>query len=97
MTANKQQRILSVRLPEEQLRRLKSRAAARGQSLQEAVREAVEAWMARVKMPEADVDAAFERLRGSLASADVWAQRRQDKKDEWRRDEALARLGSGQK
>lgn len=93
MPASKQRKTLSVRLPEAQLRRFKAGAAARGQSLQTVVAEAVEAWLARPMQGNNDKDAAFWSLRGCLTGTDVWEQRRQDKLDEWEHDRKLAELG----
>ncbi|MGH9345178.1 MAG: ribbon-helix-helix protein, CopG family, partial [Terriglobia bacterium] len=44
MPASQRLKVLSVRLPEPEVRRVKSIAARRGISLQEAVRQALEAW-----------------------------------------------------
>jgi hypothetical protein len=44
MPANRPLKLLSVRLPEPEFRRIKSIAAHRGVSLQAAVHEALEAW-----------------------------------------------------
>lgn len=80
-------RVLSVRMPEGELRRLKSRAAARGKSLQAAVTEAVDIWMSQPERTQYERDAAFWKLRGSLSGGpDTWAERYQDKLDEWNRD-----------
>lgn len=97
MPASKQLKTMSVRLPAAQLRRFKAGAAARGQSLQTVVTEAVEAWLSRPAQSADEKDAAFWSLRGCLAGTDVWEQRRQDKLDEWEHDRRLAELGSSRR
>lgn len=78
MPASKQSRMLSVRLPEPELRRIKSLAANRGVSLQEAVQEALEAWSAQLPRALPPLDA----LQGSLAGVDWEKLRRQERKAE---------------
>ena len=68
MTAKKPMRILSVRLPESELRRVKSLAASRGVTVQKAVREALDAWTSQISTTPPDPLTALE---GSLADVDV--------------------------
>jgi Ribbon-helix-helix protein, copG family len=78
MTASKHSKMLSVRLPEPELRRIKSLAANRGVSLQEAVQEALEAWSAQLPTALPPLDA----LQGSLAGVDLEQLRRRESKAE---------------
>ncbi len=78
MPASKQLKTLSVRMPEAQLRRFKAGAAARGQSLQTVVTEAVEAWLAQPVQSRDGKDAAFWSLRGFLAGPEMEAIMRED-------------------
>ncbi len=82
MPASKHSKMLSVRLPEPELRRIKSLAASGGVSLQEAVQEALEAWPAQVPTALPSLDA----LQGSLASVDLAQLRRQGRKADRARD-----------
>jgi hypothetical protein len=83
MQASKQIKVLSVRLPETEVRRFKSLAASRGVSLQEAVQQALEIWSAETrKMPPEPLEA----LEGSLADVDIEALMRQDREAELRKD-----------
>jgi len=68
MTAKKPMRILSVRLPESELRRVKSLAASRGVTVQEAVYEALDAWASQNSTTPPDP---LTALQGSLADVDV--------------------------
>ena len=68
MPANKQIAVLSVRLPASKLRRIKSLAASRGVTLQEAVDQALEAWALHLKPA---VLLPPDALEGSLAGIDV--------------------------
>lgn len=75
--------MLSVRLPEAELRRYKSLAASRGVSVQTAVHEAMEAWASDKK------DSPLESLlalQGSLAEVDVLELLQEDKIDDRRRE-----------
>jgi hypothetical protein len=74
--------MLSVRLPEPELRRIKSLAANRGVSLQEAVQEALEAWSAQLPTALSPLDA----LQGSLAGVDVERLMRREYKAERAKD-----------
>ena len=76
-------RILSVRLPENELRRVKSLAASRGVTVQEAVHEALEAWAAQSSTTPPDPLTALE---GSLADVDVDNLRRNERELEHKRD-----------
>jgi hypothetical protein len=76
MTASKL-RILSVRLPEADLRRFKSTAAARGVSLQEAVRIALQTWTAGEIAPPT-----LDELQGSLRGVDLLGVLRAAKRSE---------------
>jgi hypothetical protein len=68
MSASKHLKILSVRLPEPEVRRFKSLAASRGISVQEAVHQALETWASESqKIPPTPLDA----LQGSLADVDI--------------------------
>ncbi len=67
MPASKHLKVLSVRLPESEVRRFKSLAASRGISVQDAVHQALEAWERSV--PPARL-ASLDELQGSLADAD---------------------------
>jgi hypothetical protein len=46
---NQPLRLLAVRLPEAERRRIKSLAASQGLTLQEAVRQALDAWMSKLQ------------------------------------------------
>ncbi len=83
MPANKQVAVLSVRLPEAELRRIKSVAASRGVTLQEAVHQALEAWAFHAK---AAVPLPLDALEGSLASVDVEKMMQDDRKAELAKD-----------
>lgn len=75
--------MLSVRLPEAELRRYKSLAASRGVSVQTAVHEAMEAWASDKK------DSPLESLlalQGSLAEVDVLELLQEEKIDDRRRE-----------
>ena len=86
MTANKHPKVLSVRLPEAELRRFKSLAATRGVSVQSAVHQALEAWAS-----EYDRDAPLAplaALEGSLADVDVFRLLREERAAETRKERA---------
>ena len=76
-------KVLSVRVSEAEMRRLKSLAANRGISVQKAVQEALDLWEAQVSSP---VTQASDDLRGSLAGVDVQAMRREEKDKEMGKD-----------
>jgi hypothetical protein len=82
MSANKQVRILSVRLPEPQLRRVKSLAASRGVTIQEAVQQALDVWASHVQVAALPL----EELQGSLASVDVEKLMQRERKAELTKD-----------
>ena len=85
MPANKQVSILSVRLPQSELRRIKSLAASRGITLQDAVHQALQAWAFKSgpqTLPPLDA------LEGSLAAVDVAKIRREDRQAELAKDRA---------
>ena len=85
MPASKQLKILSVRLPESEVRRFKSLAASRGVSVQEAVQQALETWASgfiQYTAPEP-----LAALRGSLADVDVEALMRQERQAELSKDQ----------
>lgn len=85
MTASRL-KILSVRLPEPQLRRIKSLAAQRGASLQEAVREALESWEAT--QPGAGrFDAALWTFAGASAGVGPTETKRRERAFEASRDD----------
>ena len=88
MTASKQIAVLSVRLPESELRRIKSLAASRGVTLQEAVHQALEVWASHL---QPSVALPLDALDGSLAGVDVERLMRQDRKAELAKDRALLR------
>ena len=83
MPASKQVAVLSVRLPAPELRRIKSLAASRGVTLQDAVRQALEVWASRLK-PTAALP--LDALQGSLARLDVEKLMRQERKAELAKD-----------
>lgn len=87
-------RKLSVRLPDEKLRRFKSRAAARGLSLQAATQAAVEAWISRPDAAGIAGQGENDSLMGFLAGADLRAERDKDRRLERDHERRLARLGS---
>lgn len=78
-----QVKVLSVRVSEAEMRRLKSLAANRGMSVQKAVQEALDLWEAQVSAP---APPAVDDLRGSLAGVDVQALRREEKGKEAGKD-----------
>jgi len=86
MPTSKQPKMLSVRLPESDLRRFKSVAATRGVSLQEAVHEALEFWAAQIPNPGLEP---LDRLQASLADVDVEQLMLDDRSAELAHDAAL--------
>jgi hypothetical protein len=74
MMANQSTKLLAVRLPEAEKRRIKSLAASQGLSLQEAVHQAMEAWASQLG---AEGALPFVPLSGSQASSDVQKAGRQ--------------------
>jgi hypothetical protein len=89
--------MLAVRLPVEQVQRIKSRAALRGQSLQEAVAAAMEAWMQATAAPSSSLDAFLDRWQGSLAGAAALTARKADKRHEFTHDQRLLQLARKRK
>jgi len=83
MPASKQISVLSVRLPEPELRRIKSLAASRGVTLQEAVHQALEVWASQLQ-PAAALP--LDALQGSLARLDVEKLMRQERKTDLAKD-----------
>jgi hypothetical protein len=84
MPASQHLKVLSVRLPEIELRRLKGLAATRGISVQEAVHQALEAWSSQLpKGPTEPLDA----LEGSLADVDVEKLLREERQAEAAKDQ----------
>jgi hypothetical protein len=88
MPASKQIAVLSVRLPASKLRRIKSVAASRGVTLQEAVHQALEAWALHLKPA---VPLALDALEGSLSGIDVDRIMREDREAELAKDQARTR------
>ena len=83
MPASKHFKVLSVRLPEPEVRRFKSLAASRGVSVQEAVHQALETWASETRnTPSEPLDA----LEGSLAEVDVETLMRQERETEMAKD-----------
>lgn len=84
MPASQHLRILSVRLPESEIRRIKSLAATRGVTVQEAVHQALDFWAAdfRSSPPES-----LDSLEGSLAGVDIAKLMREEKKNERRKEQ----------
>ncbi len=83
MPASRQIGVLSVRLPEPELRRIKSLAASRGVTLQEAVHQALEAWASHLQPA---VALPLDALQGSLARLNVEKLMRQERKAELAKD-----------
>jgi hypothetical protein len=83
MPTSKHIKILSVRLPEPEIRRIKSLAASRGVTVQEAVHQALESWA--LAAPNA-VPESLAALHGSLSGVDVFGIRGREKKAELARD-----------
>ena len=76
-------KVLSVRLPEKELRRFKSLAARRGITVQEAVHQALEVWASQ--FPKTPPES-LALLQGSLASVDVEGLMQQDRAAEFAKD-----------
>lgn len=72
-----------MRLPEPQLRRIKSLAASRGVTIQEAVQQALDVWASHLQ-PVAALP--LDALQGSLAHLNVEKLMRQERKAELRKD-----------
>ena len=69
-------------MPEAELRRIKSLAASRGISVQEAVHQALERWASESKKSSEPLDA----LQGSLADVDIENLIRREKEAEMVKD-----------
>jgi len=80
--------VLSVRLPASKLRRIKSLAASRGVTLQEAVDQALEAWAFN---PRSAHRLSLDALEGSLAGVDVEKLMIDDRKAELAKERARLR------
>jgi hypothetical protein len=78
--------MLSIRLPEPQLRRFKSIAAIRGVSMQEAVQEALELWASNISQAPLEP---LDQMQGSLAGTDFEKLRREDRDTELAHEAAL--------
>jgi hypothetical protein len=76
MQASRQIKVLSVRLPASEIRRVKSAAAGRGITVQEAVQQALDSWLSTVPISRADN---LNNLQGSLAGIDVEKLMREDR------------------
>jgi Ribbon-helix-helix protein, copG family len=83
MPASKQLKILSVRLPESEIRRFKSLAASRGVSVQDAVHQALQSWASEAQNISTEP---LDALEGSLADVDVISLMRREKKVELSKD-----------
>jgi hypothetical protein len=83
MSARKHFKVLSVRLPESDIRQFKSVAASRGVTVQEAVQQALEAWTSEIqKTPPGPLDA----LEGSLADVDIETLMQRERETELAKD-----------
>ena len=76
-------KLLSVRLPESEIRRFKILAASRGVSLQEAAHQAIQAWTSDESK---NLVASLEALRGSLAGFDIDRAKREEREAERERE-----------
>jgi hypothetical protein len=83
MPASKHLKILSVRLPESEIRRIKSLAASRGVTVQEAIQEALQSWASENRATAAEP---LDALEGSLSDVDVLHLAQQEKETELRKD-----------
>ncbi len=83
MPASKHLRVLSVRLPEQEVRKVKSLAASRGVSVQEAVHQALEIWATETQRTPQPLDA----LQGSLGQVDFEACMRRERETELAKDQ----------
>jgi hypothetical protein len=79
MPVSKQIKVLSVRLPVAEVRRLKILAAGRGVTVQEAVHEAIEAWASQPPVKDCEP---LDALQGSLADVDFEALFRAERETE---------------
>jgi hypothetical protein len=76
MQASRQLKVLSVRLPASEVRRVKSAAAGRGITVQDAVHQALDSWLSAFPSTRADH---LSDLQGSLADVDVEKLMREDR------------------
>ena len=76
MQGSKQIKIVTVRLPASEIRRVKSAAAGRGITVQEAVHQALDAWLSTFPSTGADH---LTDLEGSLADVNVERLMREDR------------------
>ena len=83
MPAIKEIKLLSVRMPASEMRRLKITAAQRGISVQEAVHQALESWTLSVHHGRME---SLDSLQGSLADVDIAALRREEREAELAKD-----------
>ena len=84
MPAIHSNKLLSVRLPEVEIRKFKTLAVSRGVSMQEAIHQAMESWASKVQLEQFDP---LDALQGSLAHVDVDSLRRQERETERAKDE----------
>jgi hypothetical protein len=91
MPASNHLKVLSVRLPEAEIRRLKSLAVSKGVSVQEAVHQALASWPSQVVQIRAD---SLDALQGSLAGIDVMGLMRGEKKAELVKDKHRSHMAS---
>lgn len=84
MQTSRHLKVLSVRLPEVSVRRVKSVAASRGVSVQDAVHQALDAWMTALPLLS---PVSLDGLQGSLAGLDVEAEIQQDRELERLREQ----------
>jgi hypothetical protein len=75
--------MLSVRLPESEVRRFKSLAASRGVSVQQAVHQALTSWASQTPRNSSEP---LDALQGSLGGVDIERLMRQARKRELRKD-----------
>ncbi|HEX4169738.1 MAG TPA: ribbon-helix-helix protein, CopG family [Bryobacteraceae bacterium] len=83
MSASNHLKILSVRLPEPEIRRFKTLAASRGVSVQDAVHEAIEKWASSFQNVSREP---LDVLEGSLAEVDVESLRQRERETELAKD-----------
>jgi hypothetical protein len=73
---NQPLKLLAVRLPEAERRRIKSLAASQGLTLQEAVRQALNAWIAKL---QAEGALSFAPMGDAVAGGDSQKPRRRER------------------
>ena len=83
MPASKHLKVLSVRLPESEVRQFKSLAASRGVSIQQAVHQALKSWAVEIRQPSPEP---LDALEGSLADVDVFRLMREERENESNKD-----------